>query len=728
MALQTTEPAQLDRLMVLRSGGEVKSTIDSQFASFRDHETIETARQLRTIRAAGGKEMMRAGLAVKEGETRFNIRKMTDFKERFGAGNKGVIPPSSPSEVASYKKAEQSLRENKTIALFIELKSLSDAERATMLGDPQVIAELGPGINNFNAIRKEALKLIARSDAVKGLFPELDVNMLSPSQKMEFLEATLFPSDDARFAARFGTRLQEAYKKAVSLEAVMTDEKKTDLEQQKKVEETRFDQRIKKITGLLTARGLTQASGGAITDADVQNWINTIAFTPETTTDAIASQILGVSLETTSDLRRYVIDIPQNKAKLEAVVASKLTSGVTLSGYLSNPAHANESEVIALNSLNAEYVALDGKYKVGGPKNGDLVAFNSSGLPQLYVDGVLGGLSSEAKQCSLKIEDISAQMSARPQKLSDVERSRDLRTLQEEDLLGEIDSILGQSIADVLEERYDVMEERMGRLSELQAKEQDEKVKQLTMLLKKKMSTNWIQYDVRTREKDVHREHIKRDVTHLTYAFDKDVALKQLIARDLFGGSDSVRTVAFQNLNVIDGSDMRDHPPVAHSLLSVEQLDQLNKVFESTGSEYRDKLFADMFAARTFTDRNISLLGFDIWEGKLGFKRDEWKYMMQRYEPEITKGLETNHEAHQALKALEAQGVKIDFSMKWVLYVIAVLLGGVTGGATMVGLGAGTAAVNTGAALGSIAGAVGEMGVINKDHMDVNGNMVGVNG
>lgn len=707
------EPAQLDRLTLLRTGGEVNAAIDSQFASFRDHRSVELARDLRKISSAGGKEAIRAALAVKEGETRFNVRKATDFKERFGAGLKGVTPPSSPSEVASYKKAEQSIRENKTIALFLELKSLSNAERIKALTDPGMTAEIGAGLNTYSAVRNEALNIIIRSDAIKSLFPELDTNGLSESQKKEFVESTLFPSDDARFASRFGTRLQEVYKKAVNLEPVLTDEKKSELEQQKKVDEAGLDQNAKKIAGLLVSRGLTHPSGAAITDSDVKTWLNTVAFTPESAGDAVASQVLGVSLETMSNLRRLAVDIPNSQAKLESTINAK-RGAVSLAAYIADPAHANESDVLMLNTLNSEYTALNAQYGTGGPKNADLIAFNSSSIKGLFIDGSLAGVCSEAKKKALNIDSITAQLAARPATQLEIEKSRDVRNLQEEDLLGEMDGILGQSIADVLEERYDAMEERMGRLTEQQQKVKDENLKQKILELKKAMSRNWIMYNATTRSKSINKDQIKKDVTHLAYHFDKDVALKQLIARDLFN------VTHYEDLNLIDGKNRS-----GTVILDSDQLAVVGKVFEEAGGEYRDKLFADMFAARGVFDRTLNF-GFGMealpsW-AKLGFKRDEWKYMMQRYEPEITKALDNNHDAHQAMKTLEAQGVKMDTNMKWLWYILAVLFGGAAGGVGGA-IAPGITALE-GAGVGAAAEVIATKVMLNKEQTDVNGNTI----
>jgi len=327
--------------------------------------------------------------------------------------------------------------------------------------------------------------------------------------------------------------------------------------------------------------------------------------------------------------------------------------------------------------------------------NPDLTLFKTRILP-LYRNSAFSTLTMEAKQAELKAADLDLQIKVLPKTTEDMRKSQVIRIVEEEDLCGLMDGILGQSIADVLEERYDVMQERNGRLSTEDQKKAEQDIQKLVLELKKKMNSNWIGFDATTHKKTVNKDQIKKDVTHLGFTYDKDMALKQLIARDLFhgkqrtmpgGGAYTISLTHFDKLNVIDGTD-----ETGAQLLTAEDLTQLNKVFELTGQEYRDKLFADLLAARTIGDRSWNFgFGMEAVSGKLGFKRGEWQQMLKLYEPEITKGLEENTEAAAAMRSLEAQGVKIDHNMKWLWYVLAVLLG-VGGGA--LGGAAGLPAIN----------------------------------
>lgn len=709
MALQTADIQQPNRLTVLRTGGEIDKTIDKLFVKDKGKEAIKVAQDLRKIQPAGGRETMRAGLTVKDGETKFNVRKTTDWKERFGAGRKGAVPPSTPSEVASYKKGEQSLRENKIIALFLEMKSLSQIEQTNMLADIQVTADMDATLTSFSAIRKEALRLIEKSDSIKGLFPELDTNGLTPKQKMEFIEATLFPSDDARFAARFGTRLQDAYKKTVDLPLVGTDEERANVEKQLKLGEETIKVKRKQIEDILKAKNIKKIGGVNFNSADIDAIIST-GGTPDMIGNTLVQQAYlqstpGAILSDFDSMKKFA-DLPKQISEANARITAKLAPTDTLAGY--KAAHASDPDVMDERASTLSRLSYLSQFGPAGTKNIQYVNFSKNFLPLLEQNS-LSAVGREMRQAQIELEDAKIKKKILPPTTADIEKTRDLRILAEEDILGEIDGILGQSIADVLEERYDVMEERMGRLSEDQQKMKEIETQNLIVKLKRKMSTNWIERKINSRTKEIHKVNIKKDVIHLAYGFDKDIALKQLIARDLYGVSN------FDQLNLIDGK-----APGLANPLSADQLAQINKVFESNGTEYRDKLFADMFAARGFMDRSFNVLGMEgVW-GNLGFKRDEWKYMMQRYEPDITKALETNREASQALKSLEAQGVKVEASTKWLLYLLAIVFGGLTGGlggAVIPGIGA------TAGALTGIGAEVAATKVFTgRNTVDVNGN------
>lgn len=704
------EPAQLDRLTVLSAGGEYNQ---AAFAGKRGENSIKLGQELlKKVRPAGGKETIRAALALHEGETKFNVRNTKDFISRFGTEKD--YARMNASERASYLKAKEVIERNSLITLYLDARTVPAATRDSYVHD---LARQQLGINNINyaQIRGQALAYIKNNPSFISMFPEVNASGMNDLQKLDFIEKTLLPAEDQRLAARMGTRMREAYGKAVDLPVVMTDEKKAELEEQKKLEDGRFDQRAKSLTDMLRLNGINNpATGAAYTQAELAVIIKG-AGDANSTPDIIAENALNLGPRIYSDLKSYRIELPDTITKLQAQITTKLSGGTNFATYIGQAAHANEPDVIAYKTAMARMAGLEAVYNPGAVATPSLTAFDG-GIRPLLDNSAYAGLASGAKDAQMKSEDTALKISIRPATTKEIKKTHDQRLLAEEDLCGELDNVLGQAIADAIEERYDVMDERMGRLMQDKADKSEKDVKINIMNLRKKMSENWIKYDKATRKKIVYKDKIKNDVTHLAYAFDKDIALKQIIARDLFGVAN------FDRINVIDGSDMAGGGGPA--LLTAEQLKQLDSVFKSAGSEYRDKLFADMFAARGTFDRNLNLgFGMEVsnpWN-KLGFKRDEWKYMLQRYEPDVTKALEANHDAHTAMKTLEAQGVKMDINMKWLWYLLAVVFGAGTGGLAGAVIPGVTAL--QGAGLGAAAEAIATKATINRELPDVNGNI-----
>lgn len=726
MAATATEQPVLDRLSVLAGGGEhgVAWT-----AGQRGDKAVARAEQLRKVRPAGGKETMRAGLALKEGENRFNIRSTADFLHRFGA-EKGDISTMTSAEKASYQAAQKILQKNASVALFLELKTLPVADQNTMMADKDVrkaIGEKPTTTLTFAEVRNKALDWIIKDPSFKGSFPEIDAHqpVLSDDQKRDFVEKTLMPAEDGRFASRLGTRMQEAYKEAVGFTAVSSDEARARMETDQRYQDLTFKEKTNQIASLLASRGILVGGTTPITQADVENWIQTGAISADTAADVIAAKALLTTPGIFLDVKNYRVTLPAEQKLLTANLQAKL-GAANIGTPPPVPLYTDVASYIAKNTTDGEVIKhVANESRIGGLKgiyddaasaaaaHKYLTDFDSK-LLDVYKDGSFAALAGDAKKAFDANSEIGRRISALPPRNADIEKSRDLRTLQEEDLCGVLSGILGQSIGDVLEERYDIMEERMGRLTTEDQKKADQDIQKLVLELKKKMNENWIGFDPTTHERTVQKDRIKNDVTHLGFTYDKDMALKQIIARDLFVGKTgvSLTNVNFDKLNIIDGTNGAN-PPV--QLLTPEQLKQVNEVFKLAGGEYRDKLFADLLAARTIGDRTWNMgFGLEIGGGQLSFKRGEWEQMLKLYEPEITKGLESNNEAKAALRGLEAQGVKLDHKMKWIWYVLAVLLGGWVGG----GIGPGVAGIAKGAATGigakiaagNIIGAAGEVG------------------
>lgn len=712
MAATGAEPRGLDPLALLRSGGEMKvgmAALDTKINAIGSNakDAIELGANLRKVAKANSREAIENIAALKDNESKFELRNTKAFLERFGSGKK-VVGNMTAEEKASFNTAEQLLRENATVALYLDLRSKNSSERGALMNDAQVKEAVGMNPPDWTTVRKNALENIMRNDTFIRAFPEIHLSTLTLPEKMDYIEATLLPAEDRRFAARLGTATQEAYRKAVDFTTVAGDDKKTGMEMDKKIEEGRFDQRVKSLKDLLATKGVMNPTGGAhpYNEAELKTIIQGSAD-EKSAADILAQHAFNQTPRIYADLKTLRLELPDQIAMLTKQIGAKLTGTVNLATYVADPAHAMERDVIDYNIAGGKWAALEALYLPGGIAAPSLVAFDKDILP-LLSDPALNTLASQGKQAELRAADLALKISVLPPgDPAEVAKSRDKRLLEEQDLIGQLDRVLGNSLRDVLLERYDIMEEKNGRFMEAQAKESEESIAKLVLNLKKKMSTNWIKWDntVANPKRVVQKKEIRKDVTHLTFSADKDVALKQLIARDIFAGQPGsvINSTNFAELNVVDGSKNGSNPPVF--LLNRERLAQLNKVFESSGQAYKEKLWADMFMGRGSFDKTINL-GFGIELGgdgdeSLAFKKAVREEMMRKYEPEITKSIESNKESSQAMKNLEAQGIKFDFNMKWLWYVLTILLGLPAAAIGTVALPAGIAAAQ--AAVGGIA-------------------------
>jgi len=260
MAATATEQPVLDRLTVLASGGEHKAAFAPKS---RGESSVMLGDELRKFRPAGGKETIRAALAIKEGETRFNVRNAQDFKDRFGSGLKDE-KQMTPAARASYRRAQELVQRNSTIALFLEARALPPGQRDAYVADRLMKTATGArGTVDFKSIRQTALESIIDHPSFVSLFPELNQSGMNKAMKIDFIEKTLMPAEDERFASRLGTRMQEVYRDSVKLTAVEGSEERSKLEASQREETLRMEQHVKAVKSYMEGRSIKNPTTGA---------------------------------------------------------------------------------------------------------------------------------------------------------------------------------------------------------------------------------------------------------------------------------------------------------------------------------------------------------------------------------------------------------------------------------------------------------------------------------
>ena len=359
MAATATEQPVLDRLAVLASGGEHGK--EAAFMGNRGEKSVDVATKLRNVRPAGGKETMRAGLAIKEGETKYNWRNSKAFLDRFGSGKK--LTEMSASERASYMKARDVLQTNTIISLFLEAKGLPDnppaIRDAFLMTNKTAIKEVtGVANPNYNLIRTAALKLIVSDPSFKAMFPELQTSAMNEASMMVFTEKTLFPAEDQRMAARLGTRMQEAYKQSLQLTEIVTDEDRETYRREQNNGKLTLEQKAKQIADFLDNKGILSASSKKYKDTEVISWITSSGASPDGTIDSVLEKALGSTHQEFSEMVQFKdaeVNMPTLVASFNAkhIAGPYAGSAFDIGGYLAgNP---TDADVIKYKQHDAAY-------------------------------------------------------------------------------------------------------------------------------------------------------------------------------------------------------------------------------------------------------------------------------------------------------------------------------------------------------------------------------------
>lgn len=282
------------------------------------------------------------------------------------------------------------------------------------------------------------------------------------------------------------------------------------------------------------------------------------------------------------------------------------------------------------------------------------------------------------------------------------ERStRTTRLRKESEIIDLLDGAVGNAVADALEARYDAVH---GAKSEAVKKEKEKKMTEEEKKITRAMESNWVSYDRKKHKKSSDRGQIQNDMRVLSYMGED--GLKRMLLREL-GWKTKVGDdeVDIDKKNVFD-LDLS-------TALTEEQRKQLDELYSKHNTKYREKLMADFFISQSLKDKITDRLPFT---DKMGLKKHEWQLLEKNFGGALEKGMNESQGFKNYLSQLEASGIKPDFKMKWLLYMLFGLVGAtaLSGFAAAGGIGAaavgvkeaGAGAFNIGAALGKGVGAL----------------------
>lgn len=303
----------------------------------------------------------------------------------------------------------------------------------------------------------------------------------------------------------------------------------------------------------------------------------------------------------------------------------------------------------------------------------------------------LGTFRAELK----KTETAIAQKSAEAGKKE--KASLHARLAEEMELVDEIDTVLGQSIKDVISDKLKELDAaELVRIDEAAKTAQENGEEGLAAALHRvaqERQKHWISYDEGSRKKNVDKDEMTRDMRTLAYQGEDGV--KRLILRDLVGTGHGAIAEAGTGADQIEWRSVD-----LETGLTDQQKEIVEKVYATYGQQYKEKLMLDYFGSRSLGNK----IGDFFGTGGMALKDHEWRLLEQNFSGMLEERMKTSPEAQQILKQLQEKGITPNSKTKWYIFALLGLLGGaalavvgapVLGGGAAIGSGIG-AAVNRG--------------------------------
>ncbi len=747
MAAVGAQEAQVGRLDVLQFGGD-------RAVSGLEQRRQNQVQELRNARlTSGGREAFKACLNLREEETPYRPDSNAQFMSRFGAGEARydassrtvTREPVSPEKKAVYDEAKRLIQESTQVMTYLEVLGSADAN-ATFTALKQARPELA-NVASVRALRDAALDSIARDGTFQRMFPELFARGAgtNATARRAIIEDTL--ARDPRFMSRLSARMETIYESAQKLSEVTANPQ---LEAARQASQTEYDGKAKQVADALRKAGvntlppanaavseasvkaLIDANGAqanpaeaiiqAITGVDVNAALRAVAANPAAQAalqngdfDAIRQALPAMTTEQVQALQNFRINLDNTtlpNVGADAVVTAFLTG--------------KGGSVVALDANDLARQILD-TWNVANNTNGfanpgevarakayaRVILNQNNGSATLLRDTL-----TDADTANKKLKTAESNLKNDPEAM----RSDRMRLVEETKLLHQLESVLGNALVDVMEDRYDQMipleEERIAKAAK-QAEEakKDELARRIRQLGQTK-SRRWVEYNRNQRRKSVHRDHIQADMQDIIYASNQEEQIKQMLMRDsgyaitVFKDANGQEQTIAQGMRIdlLTGT-VRN---AQNQELGKADLSTLNELYKSEKDSYVQKLFGDYFASRRFYDRSINMLGMSGSTG-MGIRDHEWVLLEQQYGNQVTEALAQDQQGRAVIDRLKSEGVIADFKLKWLLYLLFMAGGAVAlgpaglalGGLGAAALGGSGATVLGGGLAGSTLGALG---------------------
>ncbi len=640
---------------------------------------------------------------------------LDDLGKRFGLGQERDVSGKKIAAGSPVKDQAQGLVDRssraigqvKEVWLYTEISRIAQETGATDPARLQEIVKNNPllGANEaqrlatWRTVKANALQTIADSQFIRDVMP--DLQSLPPDARIEVVDALLVR--DPQLNAEIGERTSKVLEKAKALTPAAKNPEEAVAEKQKNQAEAKqkkaMERLMKELDDKVRADDIAKFLDGRSADS--------------VTVDVLYARLRAEGVEHPRELQKYIrLSNDEQRLRIETeILQAKLRSAVdadkpTIQQQINEldvqirGSRAARNELSPTLGTDAEIKSQMQKYDIlldevyGRPDPTDPTGGKRVGGAKAYIDVLVKG-QAEIESINQKLEQLAEN---RPNPL---DQNAD-RLRQENELINEMEGIVGESLRQVFLDRHEEVNSLNAR--KMQTQEEEARKKGQTELadaikqINKSMQENWIkkkrEVDKKGKSKTViegrNTAQIGSDMTYLAHYAEmgqRDEGIKRLLIRDLAKGS----TAGFGGV---------DYENVDLDTLDDQQKSTLNQLFAQSGNTYVHRLFLDCFEARRI-DLMVGKLGLE--KGDLGFSKEQWLALEKGYGAEIEAQLKESKDAQEIMKQLDKHGVKAEFKFKWLLWILMTL--------GLVGSGFGALGVMGGGGLGAAAGASAGLGV-----------------
>ncbi len=537
--------------------------------------------------------------------------------------------------------------------------------------------------------RNDALTFLLNDSVFSLMFPELNQQLLTADGKLNsynkdaiaILEAFLKGSPG--LLKRISDRMSQIYDDALKLREVppnpQIQQKQQELDQAQRV----LAQREEELLEYLRKRGGTDI----ISRLDLAN----------STKNQILAAVLGCDENQISSLLDYDLTQKEYDTLIEEInKRARLVVGVKNQPL---PITIEERlDLIGNVNLRNKYEMLKSKIETYTDQDislhSKLISLNQtdSQHPQGKLMALIDGFLAQREKVNSLAEQLILQSESEPDNIA---VARKERLSAERELIQRIDSVVGQSLVEIMEGYHDEMieldKERLKKAQEEAARKKEDRIANGKLLVEEQIDKRWIHIEGKGKDgkKVIDIGKIASDMQVLIS--EGEDGLKKLIFgivfEDKLGEGKSGILVNRLGKNgerkPVTITSYEQFDPKRDQFADPEDQAVFEAVYQEKASVFRDRLFRDYFHARSIAMAPSSWLRklfrkveFKGNAGDLIFTDYQMEQLVENFgEKVLTDALAKSKELQEAIKKLKEKGIQVDQSKKlqWLIYLLLIL-------------------------------------------------------